>query len=118
MKTLEFLKQNNIQMEAYSPLAKGSKELLSDKVLKEIGEKYNKTIAQVCIRWQIQRGVVTFPKSAHKERIRENFQVFDFELTQDDLTKIAQLERGLERGKVVKWQELKRHPHYPFNEPY
>ena len=67
--------------------------MLKDKVLMEIGHKHNKTVAQVAIKFQAQRGVVVIPKSTHKERIIENFNIFDFELTEDDLAKIAKLDR-------------------------
>ena len=91
-KLLEYCKKNGIELEAYSPLAMGG-AVLKDKVLMEIGEKHNKTVAQVAIKFQAQRGVVVIPKSTHKERIMENFNIFDFELTEDDLAKIAKLDK-------------------------
>ncbi len=62
-------------------------------MLKEIAAKHNKTVAQVAIKFQTQRGIVAIPKSTHKERIIENFNIFDFELTQEDIAKIAKLDK-------------------------
>ena len=67
--------------------------MLKDKILMEIADKHNKTVAQVAIKFQAQRGLVVIPKSSHKERIIENFDIFDFELTEDEMAKIAKLNR-------------------------
>lgn len=85
----DFCKKNKIQLEAWSPLMQGG--LLDDPVLVEIAEKYNKSTAQIIIRWDIQTEVVTIPKSTKPHRIAENADVFDFELTQEDMEKIATL---------------------------
>ena len=82
----DFCKQEGIQLEAWSPLKQG--QLLDDPLLKEIGEKYGKSPAQVIIRWDLQSGVVTIPKSVHEERIVQNADVFDFELSAEDMEKI------------------------------
>jgi len=84
--TIEHCKKLNIAVTGYSPLGTGS--LINDPTLMEIGKKHNKTAAQVMIHWQIQRGLVVIPKSVHKERIIENFNVFDFELTADEMKTI------------------------------
>jgi len=84
--TVDYCKKNDITITGYSPLGSGS--LISDPTLTAIGKKHNKTSAQVMIRWQIQRGLVVIPKSVHKERIVENFNVFDFELTADEMKTI------------------------------
>ncbi len=84
--TVDYCKKHDIVITGYSPLGLGS--LISDPTLTEIGKKHNKTSAQVMIRWQIQRGLVVIPKSVHKERIVENFNVFDFELTADEMNTI------------------------------
>lgn len=87
----EYADKYGIQMEAWAPLAEGRDGAFHDETIKSIGEKYGKTAAQVMLRWNIQRGVVVLPKSTHKKRMQENFHVFDFELSEDDMTKIAAL---------------------------
>lgn len=84
----DFLKSYDVRMEAWAPLAEGQKGIFENETLKAIGEKYGKTIAQVILRWHIQRGVVVIPKSVHKNRIEENFDIWDFELTKDDIAAI------------------------------
>jgi diketogulonate reductase-like aldo/keto reductase len=84
--TVDYCKKNDITITGYSPLGSGS--LISDPTLTAIGKKHNKTAAQVMIRWQIQRGLIVIPKSVHKERIVENFSIFDFELTADEMKTI------------------------------
>lgn len=85
----EYLKSIDIAVESWSPLGQGT--ILSNPVLVEIGKKYNKTAAQVIIRWHLQNDIIVIPKSVHEERIQENFDVFDFELTADDIQKINAL---------------------------
>jgi diketogulonate reductase-like aldo/keto reductase len=88
--------EHSIQVEAWSPLMKG--HFLEVDLFAEIGQKYGKTAAQVIIRWDLQRDIVTIPKSANHGRIRENFDVFDFELSSEDMTAIDALERGKRFG--------------------
>lgn len=83
---LEASRQKNIVVEAYSPLAQAHN--LENRSLNDIAKKYSKTPAQVMLRWAIQYGTVPIPKSAHKERIKENFDVFDFKLTSEEVTLI------------------------------
>ncbi len=83
-----------IQPEAWSPLAHGRFHIFSNEVLEEIAAKYGKSISQIVIRWHIQRGVAVIPKSVNKNRIEENFNVWDFSLTEDDMNRIAQLDIG------------------------
>jgi methylglyoxal/glyoxal reductase len=85
----DFCKKNEIQLEAWSPLMQGG--LLDEPTLVEIANKYNKSTAQVIIRWDIQTGVVTIPKSVKPQRIAENADIFDFELSQEDMDKINAL---------------------------
>ncbi|MDQ0247130.1 diketogulonate reductase-like aldo/keto reductase [Bacillus fengqiuensis] len=85
----EFCQKNGIQLEAWSPLMQG--ELLNDETLKEIAEKHNKSVAQVILRWDLQNEVVTIPKSIKEHRIIENADIFDFELTAEDMDKIDAL---------------------------
>ena len=88
--TRQFCDQHNIQIESWSPIMRGG-ELLGNELLQSIGEKHQKTPAQVIIRWHIQSGFVVIPKSVHNERIDENFDVFNFELDEDDMEEIASL---------------------------
>ena len=83
-----------IQVEAWAPFGEGREGLFENEILKAIGEKYSKTTAQIMLRWHIQRGVVVIPKSTHYERMAENFDVFDFALSDEDMTAIAALDRG------------------------
>ncbi|MDN4068330.1 aldo/keto reductase [Paenibacillus vini] len=81
-----FCKEHGIQMEAWSPLMQG--ELLNNEVLKGIAEKHGKSVAQIILRWDVQHGVVTIPKSTKEQRIIENAALFDFELTEDEMNQI------------------------------
>lgn len=91
--TQKFLKDNGVRIESWGPFAEGRNNLFTNEVLAGIGKKHNKSVAQITLRWMIQRGVVVIPKSVHKERIIENFRVFDFELSADDMEKIATLDQ-------------------------
>ena len=105
----EYADKYGIQLEAWAPFAEGRNGAFEDEIIKAIGEKYGKTPAQVMLRWNIQRGVVVLPKSTHKERMKENFDVFDFALTEDDMTKIAALDKKTssffshQDPKMVEW---------------
>lgn len=83
-----------LQVEAWAPFGEGREGLFENEALKAIGEKYGKTTAQVILRWHMQRGVVVIPKSTHCERMVENFNVFDFTLSDEDMTAIAALDRN------------------------
>ena len=82
-----------VQVEAWAPFGEGRGGMFELPELKEIGEKYGKTPAQVILRWHLQRGIVVIPKSTHVERMEENFNVFDFELTNEDMSVIAALDK-------------------------
>jgi 2,5-diketo-D-gluconate reductase A len=88
----EFLKQNEIQMEAWSPFAQGRNGLFTNTVIAGIGKKYNKTNAQVCLRWHYQRGVVAIPRSSQKAHMIENLNIFDFKLDELDMKTISNLD--------------------------
>ena len=82
-----------VQLEAWAPFGEGRGGMFEEPVLKEIGLKYGKTPAQVILRWHLQRGIIVIPKSTHRERMEENINVFDFELSQEDMDKIAALDK-------------------------
>lgn len=94
VETQKFLTENKVQIEAWGPFAEGKNGLFQNEVLRSIGEKYNKSVAQVVLRWLTQRGVVAIPKSVRRERMEENFNSLDFELNQADMDAIATLETG------------------------
>lgn len=89
----KWMDKYGVQIEAWAPFGEGRGGLFENPVLAEIAKKYNKTTAQVMLRWHIQRGVVVIPKSTHKERIEENLNVFDFALEQADMNRISELDK-------------------------
>ncbi|WP_455591382.1 aldo/keto reductase [Bacteroides sp.] len=88
------MREKGVQIESWGPFAEGKNEIFHNPVLVAIADEHHKSVAQVVLRWLIQRGVVVIPKSVHKERIIENFNVFDFELTEQDMESISVLETG------------------------
>ena len=94
IETQKFLVENKVQIESWGPFAEGRNDIFKNELLASIGKKYNKSIAQVILRWLTQRGVVVIPKSVRKERIIENFNIFDFELNAEDMDAIATLDTG------------------------
>lgn len=90
----EIMKNYGTQIESWGPFAEGRGDMFTNTILSEIGKKYNKSTAQVILRWLIQRNVVVIPKSVHKERMIENFNIFDFELSADDMNKIKSMDTG------------------------
>ncbi|CAH0393581.1 unnamed protein product [Bemisia tabaci] len=127
----EFCKKHSIVMTAYAPLGspntanelhKGTSKELPSLIglpeIKEIAHKYNKTAAQVLLRHVVQAGIVAIPKSSNKDRQRENFDIFDFTLSEEDIEKINKLEKG-EKGRFFDFlginKELLKHPQYPIS---
>jgi 2,5-diketo-D-gluconate reductase A len=90
----ELMRERGVQIESWGPFAEGRNNLFSDPTLTEIGSSHGKSVAQVVLRWLIQRGVVVVQKSVRPERMRENFDVFDFELAEEEMARIATLDRG------------------------
>ena len=90
----ELMAARGVQIESWGPFAEGRNNLFSDPTLTEIGESHGRSVAQVVLRWLIQRGVVVIPKSVRRERMVENFDVFGFELSDADMDRIAALDRG------------------------
>jgi len=92
IETQKFLQENNVQIESWGPFAEGKNNIFHNELLLSIGKKYNKSIAQVILRWLTQRGVVAIPKSVRKERMEENFNSLDFELSAEDMEAIRALD--------------------------
>jgi diketogulonate reductase-like aldo/keto reductase len=93
IETQKFLQENKVQIESWGPFAEGKNNLFQNELLLSIGKKYNKSIAQIVLRWLTQRGVIAIPKSVHKERMEENFNIFDFELSAEDMEAIKTLDK-------------------------
>uniref|UniRef100_A0A672JYD4 Alcohol dehydrogenase [NADP(+)] B-like n=1 Tax=Sinocyclocheilus grahami TaxID=75366 RepID=A0A672JYD4_SINGR len=129
---LAHCRDRSLVMTAYSPLGSPDRAwkhpeepvLLEEPAIAALAKKYNKTPAQIIIRWQTQRGVVTIPKSITESRIKENIQVFDFTLEPEEMNQVTAVHRGWRYivptitvdGKSVPRDAA--HPHYPFNDPY
>ncbi|XP_077706195.1 LOW QUALITY PROTEIN: aldo-keto reductase family 1 member D1 [Canis aureus] len=123
-KLLKFCQQHDIVIIAYSPLGTSrnptsvnisSPPLLKDELLNALGKKYKKTAAQIVLRFNIQRGVVVIPKSFNPERIKENFQIFDFSLTEEEMKDIEALNKNVCFVEMLMWCD---HPEYPFHDEY
>lgn len=123
-KLLEYCRQNNIVIVGYSPLGTSrdaswvnlkSPPLLEDEVLVSIAKKYRKNSAQVALRFNVQRGVVVIPKSFSAHRIKDNFQIFDFSLTEDEMKAIEGLNKDIRFVELLMWSD---HPEYPFLDEY
>ncbi|ABU57153.1 aldo/keto reductase [Roseiflexus castenholzii] len=109
IETQAFLEEHQVQLEAWGPFAEGRNNIFQNEALRSIAEKHRKTVAQVILRWLIQRRIVALPKSVRRERIEENFNVFDFDLSPEDIAAIATLDTKTSAffdhrdPKVVKW---------------
>lgn len=123
-KLWKFCQQHDIVIVAYSPLGTcrnpswvnvSSPSLLKDELLISLGKKYNKTAAQIALRFNIQRGMVVIPKSFNHKRIQENFQIFDFSLTEEEMKDIAALNKNIRFVELLMWSN---HPEYPFYDEY
>lgn len=98
---LNTMKYYQVQPEAWAPLGGGRHNPFENEMLKEIAQKYKKTVGQVILRWNVQRDVVVIPKSIHKERIEENLAIWDFNLTEEEMKKISSLDMGYQ-GTAIK----------------
>lgn len=92
--TQNFLKNKNVQIQSWASFAEGRNNLFANEVLSNIGKKYDKSVAQVTLRWLIQRGITVIPKSVRRERIIENFEIWNFELDKEDIAAIATLDKN------------------------
>lgn len=88
----QFMKENNVQIESWGPFAEGKNNIFHNELLSSIATRHNKSIAQVILRWLTQRGIVAIPKSVRKERMEENFNIFDFVLSENDMEAIKTLD--------------------------
>ena len=91
---LALMKEYGVQPEAWGPFAEGNHGIFTHPVLTEIGEKYGKSAAQVALRWNVQRGVTVIPKSVHRERMEQNLEIWDFQLSGEDIERISGLDIG------------------------
>ena len=109
IETQKFLQDNNVQVEAWAPFAEGRNNIFQNEILLSIAAKYNKSVAQIIIRWVVQRGIIALAKSTRKERMIENISVFDFELSAEDMAAIATLDTKTSsffdhrNPEMVKW---------------
>jgi 2,5-diketo-D-gluconate reductase A len=109
-----FMHDNGVQAEAWAPFAEGRNNLFGNEALLEIGGKYGKSVGQVVLRWLVQRGIVALAKSVRKERMAENLNIFDFQLDDSDMLRIAELETGTSSffshrdPAIVKWMSERR----------
>lgn len=92
IETQKFLQENQVQIQSWGPFAEGRNNIFQNELLLSLAGKHSKTVAQIILRWLTQRGVVAIPKSVRKERMVENFNIFDFELSPEDLAVIATLD--------------------------
>ncbi len=93
-KALELMQEYGVRPEAWGPFAEGSHGIFTDPVLTGIGKKYGKSAAQVALRWNVQRGVVVIPKSTHRERMEQNFDIWNFTLSDEDMKTISRMDIG------------------------
>jgi len=122
-KLINFCKEKNIAVTAYSCLGsparpfanKGDPVVMEDPVIKDIAKKLQRSPAQICLRYQIERGVIVIPKSVHSDRLQSNFEIFDFKLSPDQMKAIDGLGKDI-RMLSLNW--VQSHPHYPFSVEY
>ncbi|XP_070828430.1 aldo-keto reductase family 1 member D1-like isoform X2 [Chaetodon trifascialis] len=123
-KLLEFCRQHDIVIVGYCPIGSSRDAswvnlkcppLLEDELLVSIGKKYSKSSAQVALRFNVQRGVVVIPKSFSPERIKHNFQIFDFSLTEEEMKAVEALNKNIRFVELLMWSD---HPEYPFHDDY
>ena len=97
----------NCYIEAWSPIGRGNKDLLNEEILVNLGKKYNKSVPQIILRWHIEKGNIVFPKSSNPQHIKENFQIFDFKLTPEEIEQI----NGLKKEPIftANFEEMLKH---------
>lgn len=90
----QILAKNDVKLEAWAPLGQGNQDLFKEPILNALAEKYNKNVGQIILRFENQEGIIVFPKSVHEARIKSNLDIFDFELTADEVAQIRSLDTG------------------------
>ena len=116
IETQKFLAENNIQIQSWASFAEGKNDLFNNELLASIGKKYNKSVAQVVLRWLTQRDIAVIPKSVNRGRMIENIDIFDFELTAEDMATIQSLDTkeslffSHRDPEIVKWLTSRRLP--------
>ena len=110
-KLVNLCKSKGIEVVAYSPIGRGDKQLLNESILKEIAAKYKKSVAQVIMRWLLQRNITVIPKTTRKERLIENICLFDFKLTRSEMKKIFRLNQN---KRIIAMSEAVNNKEYPF----
>ena len=114
LETQKFLTENKVQIESWGPFAEGRNNLFQNELLLSIAAKYHKSLAQVVLRWLTQRGVVAIPKTVRKERMAENFDIFDFELSAEDMSVISTLDMKTSSffdhrdPEIIKWMGTRK----------
>ena len=91
---MKLMKENNVTVESWGPLGQGNQELLSDPVLVKIAKAHGKDVGQIILRFEVQEGIIVFPKTTKPERMKSNLEVFDFELSEDEMNEIRVLDKG------------------------
>ena len=102
-------------MTAYSPIGKADKQLLNETILVDIANNHNKTVVQVMLRWLIQRDIIPIPKTSKQMRLKENFNVFDFQLTDQEMTQIFTLNKNY---RFINPKQAINNPEWPFSIPF
>lgn len=114
---LEIMDELKVQPQAWAPFAEGLKGMFDEPILKEIAEKYNKTVAQIILRWNVQQGVIVIPKSVHRERMRENLDIWNFKIEDADMERIGSLDKNcpsmLDTRKVSEVKRVYDYLHNP-----
>jgi len=109
-----FLQGNNVQIESWGPFAEGKNDIFKNELLVSLATKYDKSVAQIILRWLTQRGVVVIPKSVRKERMAENFNIFDFEIEAEDMEIIKTLDTKTSlffdhcKPEIIKWMATRK----------
>ena len=106
-KLREELKKINCYIEAYSPIGRGNKELFEEKILVDLGKKYNKSVPQIILRWHLDKNTIIIPKSTKPEHMKDNLNILDFKLTEEEINQIDNLEKRLILKNILQKEKKK-----------